>query len=173
MSGCVPAGDEAVDVAVEYEGRAEVGDPQRFALKNGEPLLDLVHPRTVDWREVEVEARVSGEPVLGCPAFVHAEVVEHEVDGRRRWRDEGVEQVEEGEELLGALALSAPGWMTSPVRVLKAAKRFKAPSRRYSCSTRTGLRGAAGAVAAVRPRGWMLVFSSRQNTTSDASKGRV
>ena len=49
---------------------------------------------------------------------------------------------------------------TFPVCTSSAASRARAPWRTYSCSTRTGLPGAAGAVGWQRPRAWMEGLAS-------------
>jgi hypothetical protein len=64
--------------------------------------------------------------------------------------------------------------MTFPERVLKAAKSCKAPFRSYSCSTDTGTPpGRAGRLGADRVLDCKEVFSSRLQTCSSPSSGRV
>src|SRR6266487_1353180 len=64
--------------------------------------------------------------------------------------------------------------MTSPVRVSNAAKSCRAPLRSYSCSTETGTPpGCAGRFSADRVLGCNDVFSSRLQTCSSRSSGRV
>src|SRR5215210_6558786 len=62
---------------------------------------------------------------------------------------------------------------TRPERVSKAANRWVAPARQYSCSTWTGRPGWAGRVGARRGRGWSEVISSRLSTTACSSRRRV
>ena len=53
-----------------------------------------------------------------------------------------------------------------------AARYAQAPPRVYSCSTRIGCPGAAGAEGWMRTRAWILVFSSVLRTKSSPSSGR-
>ena len=46
----------------------------------GEPALDLVEPGGVGRREVQVEARMPGEPRPHLPVLVRAVVVENEME---------------------------------------------------------------------------------------------
>jgi hypothetical protein len=78
----------------------------------------------MDRREVEDEAWVVGEPGVHHLGLVHAEVVEDEVDDGDVRGDARVEQNS------AARLRVADQPMTSPVRVLKAANKFRAPSRR-------------------------------------------
>src|SRR5712691_5245878 len=64
--------------------------------------------------------------------------------------------------------------MTSPVRVSNAAKSCRAPLRSYSYETETGTPpGCAGRFGAERDLGCKDVFSSRLQTCSSRSRGRV
>lgn len=104
-----------VGFEVVADGDAQLGDAQEaFALqalagKFGEEALDLVEPGGVGGDEVEVPARVTGEPAHDCVSFVSGVIVEHGVDieaGGRAILD----LLEEGEELLVGVA----GMATAP-----------------------------------------------------------
>src|SRR5829696_2778557 len=62
---------------------------------------------------------------------------------------------------------------TRPVRVSKAANRFNAPQRPYSCSTRVGWSRLVARVSDFRGRGCKLVISSTHRTASSGRNGRV
>ena len=60
----------------------KIGNPQAFALQDREPLLDLIHPRTMDGWKVQHKARVFGQPGLYLLAFVHPYIIEHHMNRR-------------------------------------------------------------------------------------------
>ena len=84
MGHFVPFLDERHQSFCQVGFVLEVGDAESFALEDAEPLLDLVHPRAMDWRMMEREPGVFGQPGLDLFALVHANVVEHDIDGGDR-----------------------------------------------------------------------------------------
>src|SRR5215212_4409116 len=82
MSGSVPFGDEALDLALKFFEVRKIGSGESFPLKNREPLLDLIHPRTVNGREVKAESRMLGEPCLNLLTLVHDQVVADNMNDR-------------------------------------------------------------------------------------------
>src|SRR4051812_49646657 len=99
MGDLVPFGDELEDGTLEGWKIGEVGRAESFASEDAEPLLDGVHPGTVDWREVGDEPRMGGEPLAGELAVMDRDVVGQQVDGGDRGRDGLVEVVQEGQVL--------------------------------------------------------------------------
>ena len=100
LKGCasVPVIDEGDDLLFEVGEVVEVRCHQALALKNREPLLDLIHPGAVDGCEMHRESRVRCEPRARELAAMDADVVADEVDLRDvRWRF-GVDLLEEFQE---------------------------------------------------------------------------
>ena len=77
--------DEGGDSIDEFRDTAEGAPLQSFAGERAEPALDEVQPGAGGGREVEVEARVSCQPLSDLRMGVGAVIVEHEVeiDGTR------------------------------------------------------------------------------------------
>jgi hypothetical protein len=69
----VPLANEGQNVVFEHGQVGEVGGNQALALKDGEPLFNLVHPRAVDRREVPSETRTPLQPRLDLFAVMDAE----------------------------------------------------------------------------------------------------
>src|SRR5712692_5000820 len=123
------------------------------------------------WK-VQHKAWMFGQPGLHLFALMHPYIIEDHMN-RRDGRDNlPIHMLQKGDEFHLPFALGRGG-VTFPVRVSKPAKRFRAPLRVYSCSTRTGWPGCAAKVAALRVRGCRLVFSSTHNTISQTPMGRV
>ena len=66
--------DERVDGRPPLRDGREAGAPQGGATQDAEPALDQVQPTGVRRREVQVHARMAGEPVVVL-RFVGAQVV--------------------------------------------------------------------------------------------------
>ena len=104
MSVLIPCRHERLQALRQMRQIGEVGEAQPLALQNGEPLFYLVHPRTVDGREVAAEARMGGQPGPHQGAGVHAHVVHHQMDRRDGRGDLLIELLQEGDELALAAA---------------------------------------------------------------------
>jgi hypothetical protein len=78
----VPLVDEGENALFEGVEVGEVGRGHPLALKDGKPLLDLVHPRAVHRREVHLEVRMLREPCAYELAVVDAEAVAKQVNER-------------------------------------------------------------------------------------------
>ena len=81
----VVVGDEVIDLldqfADVFEGAAADG-----ALGNqGEPALDLIKPTGIGGSEVQVIARVTGQPGFNLGMFVGGVIVQESDGGRGRW----------------------------------------------------------------------------------------
>src|ERR1035437_6646777 len=79
----VPGGDPRSNVAFERNDTAVRAAANLLRREFGEEALDEVQPRRARWREVQVEARMSDEPILDRRGLVGRVVVEHEVHGER------------------------------------------------------------------------------------------
>lgn len=107
MGELVPFSNERVKFVFEIGEVSEVRRRESLSLQNREPLLDLIHPGTVDGREMKTEAGMECEPRHDLFASVHAEVVAHDVDERdERW-SLTLDLGQQFDEVLLALALSA------------------------------------------------------------------
>ena len=103
----VPLTDELFEFGAQVRLRGEVGNAESFSLQNTEPLFHLVHPRTVDGREMEMKTRMLFEPGLDLLARVHRQIVTddmNKLDGRPHLF---FHVREEGDELGLALAFGA------------------------------------------------------------------
>ena len=107
MSALVPLGDELEDSSLEGSQIGEVGGAQALASEDAEPLLDRVHPGTMNWGEVREEARMVGKPLLDQRAVMDRDVVSEQMDGGDRGGD-GLVKVRQEREVLD-LALAAGG----------------------------------------------------------------
>jgi hypothetical protein len=67
------------DVGVERTDGAVRGAPEPLVGQLREPALDHAQPRARGWGEVQIKARVSGQPASDLRGFVGRAVVEHEV----------------------------------------------------------------------------------------------
>ena len=76
----VVAPDVAHQLACKVLHRSEDAASDHVALDLGEPDLDLIQPRRVGRREVEVQSRMICEEALDVTALVDREVVEDDVD---------------------------------------------------------------------------------------------
>src|ERR1700752_3529624 len=98
-----------VSIDVGHQRGAKVRDAGEDAamngatLKYGEPRLDGVEPRGARRCEVEVEARMLGEPALHLVGFMRAAVVEDDVNNGCS-RGSPINNVEKCDELGGAMA---------------------------------------------------------------------
>ena len=70
---------ELIDLALEVGDRVERAAADRLGRDQREPTLDLVEPRTVGRREMQVEPWPAGEPSLDFGVLVRAVVVADQV----------------------------------------------------------------------------------------------
>jgi len=82
MCGGVTFGDEVEYLALKVLHAGEVRSGESFSLKNREPLLDLVHPRTMNGGEMKAESRMLSEPCLNLLALMQDQVVADYMDER-------------------------------------------------------------------------------------------
>ena len=80
MSDLVPFINECEQLVLEFLKAGEIRRHEPFALQDGEPLLDLVHPGTMDGREVHAKPWMLLEPRADLLALMHSKVVADEVD---------------------------------------------------------------------------------------------
>ncbi len=149
----IPLGCKRIQTASEFLLIGKVDDRETFALEDAEPLLNLVHPGTVHRRKMKLPTRVSGEPFQDLLAFMHADVVEYNVDGSDGRRDDCLDLLKKGNEL--DLPFTAGGAMVdmagARIEGRKEVERSVAfvfvfdsdrccwRSRRGGCQTRSGL----------------------------------
>ena len=100
MSYLVPLVDVEIDFVSQVFDGCKVWDFESFALEDAEPLLNLVHPRTVNGSEMKSEARMLAQPFHALFAFVDAQVVTHNMNHGDVIGDLAVEVLQEGDELL-------------------------------------------------------------------------
>ncbi len=62
----------------------KIADAQSLPLQNAEPLLNLIHPRTVDGYKEADETRVRLKPCLDLFPFMHTQVVKDQRDVTNR-----------------------------------------------------------------------------------------
>ena len=94
VSDLVPLFDEREDLGLEIREVGEVWGAQSLALQDREPLLNLVHPRAMNRREVHPRPWVCSQPRSRELAVVDAEVVAEQVDQRDRGRSRSIDQFE-------------------------------------------------------------------------------
>jgi hypothetical protein len=102
LGALVVAGDVVLDRGDQFGDVVVDAAADLLAGEDREPDLDHVHPGGACWGEVEVHALVALEPALDLGGGVGGGVVENDVE--RAARVGAHEPVEEGEELLVAVA---------------------------------------------------------------------
>src|SRR5215467_12700463 len=75
----VPVDDVGLDVANERADGVEGAATDRLAGQDAEPRLDHVEPRSPFGREVEVDARMRGEPGLHRGRGMRRGIIEHDM----------------------------------------------------------------------------------------------
>lgn len=106
MGGDVPFGDEGLDPVFEFVKIRKIRSGESFSLEDREPLLDLIHPRTVNGREMKAESWMLSEPSLNLLALVQDQVVADDVNERDRARRVAIEGLEKFDEVF--LTFSSP-----------------------------------------------------------------
>jgi hypothetical protein len=93
---------EGINLALEIRDRVEGAATDRLVGNQCEPALDLIQPRTVGGREVQMKARAARQPCLHSSMLVGAVVVADQVH-IEVLRDIGLDVAQEGQELLVAM----------------------------------------------------------------------
>ena len=75
LSVFVPVGEEASDGLLQARDALEAAAPDGLAGNQAEPALDQVGPRGTGRGEVQLEARVGGEPLFNRGMLVGAVVI--------------------------------------------------------------------------------------------------
>ena len=75
-------GDEIVDGLPQLRGAGEAGVGERLPAQDAEPDFDLIQPRGVRWREMEVHPRLRPPPAI-LLRLVGGKMVEHDRGGGR------------------------------------------------------------------------------------------
>src|SRR5258708_7045194 len=73
----VPIVDKGNESIRQLGQASKVRNAESLALQNTKPLLDLVHPGTMDWRKMADKARMGLQPRLHLLSLVHLQVVHH------------------------------------------------------------------------------------------------
>src|SRR6266487_3809196 len=154
----IPFGDKGQQALGEVIQIREVENTESFALEDAKPLLDLVHPRTVDRHKETNEAGVRLEPCLNLLPFMNASVVKHENNARHLGWSLLIEHSKQCDKF----------FLPFPQRCESCDL-----ARLYSCSKRVGEPGRVGTVGASLGRGWRFVFSSRHSTISQSASVRL
>jgi len=103
----VPLTDEVFEFGAQVRLRGEVGNAESFSLQDAKPLLHLVHPRTVDGREMEMKSRMVFQPSLYLFARVHRQIITDDMDNINGRTYLFFHVREEGNKLRLAFALGA------------------------------------------------------------------
>src|SRR5262245_43768540 len=100
MSMLIPFRDKTVQPFGQVRFVREVSNGQALALQDTEPLLHLIHPRTMHRRMMKPEARMLRQPSLYLFARVHPQIVHHQVDLGEAFGNVAVQLRQEFDELL-------------------------------------------------------------------------
>jgi len=76
----VPLLNELFKLGAQVRLRREIGDTESFPLQDAKPLLHLVHPGTMDGREMKMKSRMVFQPSLYLFAGVHPQIVTDNMD---------------------------------------------------------------------------------------------
>ena len=106
MRSGIPFGNEGLDPVFEFFEIRKIGSGEPLALEDREPLFDLIHPRTVNGREMKAESWMLSEPCLNLLAFVQDQVVANDMNERDRRRRVAIKLLEKFDEVL--LTLPSP-----------------------------------------------------------------
>lgn len=82
MSRLIPFFHEALKLLLKRFQRGKIRCRQTFPLKNGKPLLDLIHPRAMNGREMKFKTRVLAEPLLHLFSGMHPGVIADDMNPR-------------------------------------------------------------------------------------------
>src|SRR5271157_6046462 len=107
MRGFIPFGYESHQPLGQFLLAGEIHDPQSLPPGDAEPLLHLVHPRTMDRRMRKDKPRVLGQPGLHLLALVHPQVVQNDPDRLDRRGDLLVEILQKRDEFCLSLPASS------------------------------------------------------------------
>ena len=103
----IPFLDKTVQPLGQVDFVRKIGNGQALALQDAEPLLDLIHPRAMHRRMMELEARMFFQPGLHLFAGVHPQVVHHQVDFGDVLGNPAIQLFQEFKELLLPFAFGA------------------------------------------------------------------
>ena len=76
----VPLNDELLNLGAQVRLGSEVCNAESFSLQDAKPLLDLIHPGTVNGRKVELKPGMIFQPILHLFARMYPQVVADNVD---------------------------------------------------------------------------------------------
>jgi hypothetical protein len=81
MRDLIPFGDKSHQPVPKVFFVVEVGNSESFSLENREPPLDLIDPRAMNRSEVHLKTRMRRQPFLNLFTFMHAHIVQNQMDG--------------------------------------------------------------------------------------------
>ena len=76
----IPDTDELFKLRAQLVFGLKVNNSQAFALKNAEPLFDLIHPGAMHRDEVHEEAGMLGDPLADLLPVMGADIVADEMN---------------------------------------------------------------------------------------------
>ena len=169
----IPFGNKLRDFRLHVCFRSKVREAKALALEDTEPVFDLIHPGTkprVQWKQKRECVRRRFCTALPCWVLRVSHTTGIIVIG------EGIVWSRYPRKALNSAwrFRREHGPSTVPARVSKVAKRWRTPSRRYSCWSRLGtLSGCAGMVGCGRGRGCEEFCSSIDSTTAAGARACV
>jgi len=108
VAAAIVVADEVVDLRHQVAHVAERASSDRPLGDDAEPYLDLVEPRGVGGRVVDMEARADGQPAADLRMLMRLVVVDDEMDGEL-FGDRGLDVAQELEKFLVSMAPLALG----------------------------------------------------------------
>lgn len=117
-----------IDLVLEIRDQVEGAAPDRLGGNQREPTLDLIQPRTVGGREVQIKAESARQRRLDSGMLGGAVVVADQVD-IELLRDIGLDVAQEGQELLVAMFRLAVRQSAVPMATSRAANSVVVPCR--------------------------------------------
>ena len=150
----------------------KIGHPQAFALQDREPLLDLIHPRTMDGWKVQHKARVFGQPGLYLLAFVPPYIIEHHMNRRDVRGHLLIDMLQERDEFHLPFPLGRRGGDRTRARI-KPGKKVQGTRAGILVFDPHGVARLCGQGGRFTRPGLRLVFSSTHSTISQTPSGRV
>lgn len=163
-SPLVVLADVAHELVLEVGGRCEDAAIDEVALDLAKPRLDLVEPRGVGRREVEVDVLVQAQELAHATGLVGGQVVEDGVN-LLTFRLAGDDCSQETDELLAGVARGCPAENLSGLGVEGGIERERSPAHIFE-AVALGAPGERGSTGSRRSSAWMAVFSSMLNTTA-------
>lgn len=133
-----------------------------FPGKRSKPALHLIEPRCRRWGEVNMEPRVSSEPVFDRRRLVRAVVIHHQMNFQSGGHA-GLDRAQELQEFTAAMA-TVQFTDDFPCGNVQRGKQSGGAVAHRVVSTALGNVGRQRHMGCVRSRAWIWLFSSTQST---------